>query len=478
MLDAIDRRPPHDRLPDVRVLEGRDRHASSRTRSRPRPTRGVRVRVLLDSWGARTIERALVDLLEGAGVDVRWFRPLGRLPTRPDEPPHAPQGADRRRGDGVHRRCRHRRRVARATRRTRTSGATRTSASRGPAVDGLRAAFLDNWSETEPELFDEAVDRFPDHRPGPGSAVVQCVRGASETGNSDIYTLFRTLHPARASSGSASRPRTSSPTTRSSTGSCDAAASRRRGRAPPPRSARRQAIRAARERGDATRRCSTRASASGRIQPTMLHAKVMTVDGVVANIGSANFNARSTTPRRGDQRRRDRPRPRLGAGSAVRRRSRVEPARRSRRVAPALTGRTRGGTGALAVPSRCSDRAPGVAVRPHRQGRHREARQPEEHPDEHVGRVVEPAVHPREADRGDHDDCEHAGRGAHGRPGSAAADDDREPGEQDGRRRGVTRREARRRRGGVEPHDVGPGPSHHECHGQERGDLDQQGRAR
>jgi cardiolipin synthase len=28
-------------------------------------------------------------------------------------------------------------------------------------------------------------------------------------------------------------------------------------------------------------------------QPTMLHAKVMTVDGTVANIGSANFNNRS-----------------------------------------------------------------------------------------------------------------------------------------------------------------------------------------
>jgi cardiolipin synthase len=28
-------------------------------------------------------------------------------------------------------------------------------------------------------------------------------------------------------------------------------------------------------------------------QPTMLHAKVMTVDGIVANVGSANFNGRS-----------------------------------------------------------------------------------------------------------------------------------------------------------------------------------------
>ena len=28
-------------------------------------------------------------------------------------------------------------------------------------------------------------------------------------------------------------------------------------------------------------------------QPSMLHAKIMTVDGVLANVGSANFNARS-----------------------------------------------------------------------------------------------------------------------------------------------------------------------------------------
>jgi cardiolipin synthase len=31
-----------------------------------------------------------------------------------------------------------------------------------------------------------------------------------------------------------------------------------------------------------------------RFQPSMLHAKIMTVDGVVSNVGSANLNARST----------------------------------------------------------------------------------------------------------------------------------------------------------------------------------------
>src|SRR5262249_30982588 len=62
----------------------------------------------------------------------------------------------------------------------------------GPAVDGLRAAFLDNWAETDDELFEDGVDRFPD-QPKPGPSLVQCVRGASESGWSDMATLFRTL---------------------------------------------------------------------------------------------------------------------------------------------------------------------------------------------------------------------------------------------------------------------------------------------
>ena len=63
---------------------------------------------------------------------------------------------------------------------------------RGPAVDGLRAAFLDNWIETDPDIFEDGVDRFPDQQQR-GSSVVQCVRGASETGWSDAATMFRSL---------------------------------------------------------------------------------------------------------------------------------------------------------------------------------------------------------------------------------------------------------------------------------------------
>lgn len=56
----------------------------------------------------------------------------------------------------------------------------------------MRAAFLDNWVETDDVLFDATIDRFPD-QPQPGSTVIQTVRGASESGWSDISTLFLAL---------------------------------------------------------------------------------------------------------------------------------------------------------------------------------------------------------------------------------------------------------------------------------------------
>src|SRR3954470_18566743 len=34
---------------------------------------GVRVRVLLDSWGAQSIDHDLCTMMEDAGVEVRWF---------------------------------------------------------------------------------------------------------------------------------------------------------------------------------------------------------------------------------------------------------------------------------------------------------------------------------------------------------------------------------------------------------------------
>ncbi|BBC91465.1 hypothetical protein SRO_0289 [Streptomyces rochei] len=48
---------------------------------------------------------------------------------------------------------------------------------RGPAVDGIGAAFAQNWAECHDELFDDR-DRFTEH-PQTGSSVVQVVRGSA-----------------------------------------------------------------------------------------------------------------------------------------------------------------------------------------------------------------------------------------------------------------------------------------------------------
>jgi cardiolipin synthase A/B len=256
-----------------------------------RARHGVRVRVLLDAWGSRPIERTLVGMLESAGVVVRWFRPLrGLHPTRINHRTHrkvmivdeatAFTGgvgiADEWLGDAEnerHWRDTHFR-------------------IQGPAVDGLRAAFLDNWSETDPQLYDEFVDRFPD-QPKPGAAIVQCVRGASETGNSDISTLFRTLlqlaqHRVRIATAYFV------PDAEIMTRLTDAAA---RGvdidlLLPGPHADKRF-VQLASE-GTYTPLLDAGVNLWS-YQPSMLHAKIMTVDGTIANFGSANLNARSTT---------------------------------------------------------------------------------------------------------------------------------------------------------------------------------------
>lgn len=62
---------------------------------------------------------------------------------------------------------------------------------RGPTVDGIAAAFAQNWAECHDELFDDR-DRFIDHRPH-GNAVVQVVRGSASFGWQDMQTLMRVM---------------------------------------------------------------------------------------------------------------------------------------------------------------------------------------------------------------------------------------------------------------------------------------------
>ena len=251
---------------------------------------GVRVRVLLDAWGASSIEPNLVSEMEDAGVRVRWFRPLHRLqPTKVNHRTHrkvmiVDEATGFTGGVGI---------------ADEWSGDARSEDEwrdthfrvRGPAVDGLRAAFLDNWLETDPEVFDASIDRFPD-QPQPGRAVIQCVRGASEVGWSDISTLLLAL--LQLAKGRI-RITTAYFVPDDELIECLNAASDRGVTVeillPGPHGDKRFVQLA----GQAVyERILEHGVRIWHYQPTMLHAKIMTVDGLVANVGSANFNARST----------------------------------------------------------------------------------------------------------------------------------------------------------------------------------------
>ena len=250
---------------------------------------GVRVRVLLDGWGARPIDRSLIEDMNDAGVRVRWFRPLrrfnlGTLNHRThrkvlivDEAVGFTGGvgiSDLWQGDA----------------RNENEWRDTHFMIEGPAVDGLRAAFLDNWVETDSTIFEDRHDRFPD-QPKPGDSVVQCVRGSSETDRSDLAILFCALlqlaqHQIRVTTAYFV------PDDDLSDRLCQAA---ERGvhvqiLLPGPFADKRFVQLCAEADYE-------RLVASGvelyNFQPSMLHAKIMTVDGIVANVGSANLNTRS-----------------------------------------------------------------------------------------------------------------------------------------------------------------------------------------
>lgn len=154
---------------------------------------GVRVRVVLDAFGAREMDGALLEAMRGAGVHILWFRPARQAITDPDDIGH-----------------RTHRKVLVVDEELAFTGGVGIAAEwegdardpsewrdshfriRGPAVDGLRAAFLDDWLEADDQPLFDAADRFPDDVAA-GDQVVQVVRGEAEHGHSDIALLKHVL---------------------------------------------------------------------------------------------------------------------------------------------------------------------------------------------------------------------------------------------------------------------------------------------
>ncbi|MFF2525042.1 phospholipase D-like domain-containing protein [Streptomyces liangshanensis] len=253
-----------------------------------RAREGVRVRLLLDGFGSRLIEKDLLDLMAEAGAEVAWFRkPLYLSPLKQNHRCHRKVLVVDERvaytgGVGIAEEWCGDARNADEWRDTHVQV-------RGPAVDGVAAAFAQNWAECHDTLFD-AHDRFTGHEPR-GDAVVQVVRGSASFGWQDMQTLLRVMIE---SAQERFRLATAyfAPDAYFVELLCAAA---RRGVAveillPGPHTDKRVCQLAGQNHYEALLACGVEIF---QYQPTMMHAKVITVDGIAALTGSTNFNRRS-----------------------------------------------------------------------------------------------------------------------------------------------------------------------------------------
>lgn len=253
-----------------------------------RARQGVRVRLLLDGFGSRLIEQDLLNLMEEAGAEVTWFRkPLHLSPLKQNHRCHrkvlvVDEDTAFTGGVGIAEEWCGNARNADEWRDTHVQV-------RGPAVDGIAAAFAQNWAECHDTLFDDR-DRFTEHTPR-GGAVVQVVRGSASFGWQDMQTLMRV---AIESAQHRFRLATAyfAPDAYFIELLCAAA---RRGveveiLLPGPHTDKRVCQLAGQH-------FYADLLAAGvkifQYQPTMMHAKVITVDRIAALTGSTNFNRRS-----------------------------------------------------------------------------------------------------------------------------------------------------------------------------------------
>ncbi|WP_376729959.1 phospholipase D-like domain-containing protein [Streptomyces nigra] len=249
---------------------------------------GVRVRLLLDGFGAKEIEGRLLELMSSAGVEIAWFRkPVWLSPFKQNHRCHrkaliVDEHTAFTGGVGIAEEWCGDARNPSEWRDTHVQV-------RGPAVDGIAAAFAQNWAECHEELFDER-DRFTPH-PQEGSSVVQVVRGSASIGWQDMQTLIRVM---LTSAEERFRLATAyfAPDDYFIDLLCRTA---RRGvrveiLLPGPHTDQRACQLAGQQH-------YTRLLEAGvhirQYQPTMMHAKIITVDSVAALIGSTNFNRRS-----------------------------------------------------------------------------------------------------------------------------------------------------------------------------------------
>ncbi|WP_330175262.1 phospholipase D-like domain-containing protein [Streptomyces sp. NBC_01498] len=249
---------------------------------------GVRVRLLLDGFGSRLIEKDQLEEMERAGVHVAWFRkPLYLSPLKQNHRCH--------------------RKVLVVDEQTAFTGGVGIAEEwcgdarnehewrdthvrvRGAAVDGIAAAFTQNWAECHTEMFDDR-DRFVE-QDAHGEAIVQVVRGSASFGWQDMQTLIRVMLES-----AEERVRLATAYFAPDAYFVELlCATARRGVSveillPGPHTDKRVCLLAGQRYYEDLTACGVKIY---QYQPTMMHAKVITVDSIASLIGSTNFNRRS-----------------------------------------------------------------------------------------------------------------------------------------------------------------------------------------
>jgi cardiolipin synthase len=253
---------------------------------------GVRVRIILDAVGTRHMDQELLGRMGDAGVRCHRFRPADNGEV--DDLVHVGHRTHRKvlvidekiaftGGVGI---------AEEWEGDARDESEWRDSHFRitGPAVDGLRAAFVDDWLEADDFPLMDHHDTFPT-QPQDGPHTVQIVRGESEHGWSDIAMLKHALLELAEEHINVTTAYFSPDPTLAGR-LCEAA---KRGvevtvLMPGPHTDKRLPQLVGELAYGELLEAGVRIH---RYERSMLHAKVMTVDGVLANIGSANVNSRS-----------------------------------------------------------------------------------------------------------------------------------------------------------------------------------------
>jgi cardiolipin synthase len=251
-------------------------------------SRGVKTRLLLDAVGCKSMQQQLIDNMTRAGVTVAWFRPIAQWKVwKWDNRTHrklllCDQQVAFTGGVGIAEEWEGNAKNPSEWRDTHFQVT-------GPVVLNMYSGFLTNWYEAVVADNEETLQ--PRRQLATGSASIQVVRSPSSVNWSDIATLFRTLlSEARESIWITTAYFVPDDVL---TGLlCSAAQRGVEVRLLVP--------------GEHSDEAFSRLSGEDEFRllldegveiylyaPTMLHAKIMTVDHSLAVVGSANMNHRS-----------------------------------------------------------------------------------------------------------------------------------------------------------------------------------------